>query len=436
MVKITDVEPHSLAKKHGICAGDFLLEINGNEICDVLDYRFYLTEERVKLLFRRGENDYTVDIKKGQYDDIGLEFETPLMDEKHSCTNKCIFCFIDQNPSGLRDSLYFKDDDSRLSFIHGNYITLTNMKQKDIDRIIKMRFSPINISVHTTNPELRVKMMKNRFAGDVLKYLDDLFQNGISMCGQIVLCKGVNDGEELKRTLTDLSKYYPLMNSVAVVPAGITKYRDNLYPITDFNKDEAMEVIRLVNNFGDRHLLQKGSRMFYVADEFYLKAGIDIPKEEYYEDYSQIENGVGMLRSFSEEFNAGVEDSTEEIKSLKAKRRIAVATGVASYELMFGLSEKLMSINKNIEIDVYRIINNFYGPTITVSGLLTGKDIYEQLRGKLDAELLILPASALRREEQDFLCGMKLFELEELLGVKIRLCENNGYDFVEAVLGD
>ena len=436
MVKITDVEPHSLAKKHGICAGDFLLEINGNEICDVLDYRFYLTEERVKLLFRRGENDYTVDIKKGQYDDIGLEFETPLMDEKHSCTNKCIFCFIDQNPSGLRDSLYFKDDDSRLSFIHGNYITLTNMKQKDIDRIIKMRFSPINISVHTTNPELRVKMMKNRFAGDVLKYLDDLFQNGISMCGQIVLCKGVNDGEELKRTLTDLSKYYPLMNSVAVVPAGITKYRDNLYPITDFNKDEAMEVIRLVNNFGDRHLLQKGSRMFYVADEFYLKAGIDIPKEEYYEDYSQIENGVGMLRSFSEEFNAGVEDSTEEIKSLKAKRRIAVATGVASYELMLGLSEKLMSINKNIEIDVYRIINNFYGPTITVSGLLTGKDIYEQLRGKLDAELLILPASALRREERDFLCGMKLSELEELLGVKIRLCENNGYDFVEAVLGD
>ena len=436
MVKITDVEPHSLAKKHGICAGDFLLEINGNEICDVLDYRFYLTEERVKLLFRRGENDYTVDIKKGQYDDIGLEFETPLMDEKHSCTNKCIFCFIDQNPSGLRDSLYFKDDDSRLSFIHGNYITLTNMKQKDIDRIIKMRFSPINISVHTTNPELRVKMMKNRFAGDVLKYLDDLFQNGISMCGQIVLCKGVNDGEELKRTLTDLSKYYPLMNSVAVVPAGITKYRDNLYPITDFNKDEAMEVIRLVNDFGDRHLLQKGSRMFYVADEFYLKAGIDIPKEEYYEDYSQIENGVGMLRSFSEEFNAGVEDSTEEIKSLKVKRRIAVATGVASYELMLGLSEKLMSINKNIEIDVYRIINNFYGPTITVSGLLTGKDIYEQLRGKLDAELLILPASALRREEQDFLCGMKLSELEELLGVKIRLCENDGYDFIEAVLGD
>ena len=243
MVKITDVFASSKAKKAGLQAGDILLSINGNEINDVLDYRFYLAERSVTLIFRRGDEDLSVTIKKGEYDDIGLDFETPLMDEKQTCKNKCIFCFIDQNPEGMRAPIYFKDDDSRLSFIHGNYVTLTNMSDKDVDRIIKMRMSPINISVHTTNPELRVKMMKNKHSGDVLRYLRRFADAGLKMCGQIVLCKGINDGEELLRTMHDLASYYPSMSSVAIVPAGLTKYRDKLFPLTDFSSEEAAAVI-------------------------------------------------------------------------------------------------------------------------------------------------------------------------------------------------
>ena len=308
MVKITEVLGGSIADKNGILPEDILIAINDNEINDVLDYRFYLTERKVTLALDRGGEKYSVNIKKGEYDDIGLEFETPLMDEKHSCRNQCIFCFIDQNPEGLRESLYFKDDDSRLSFIHGNYVTLTNMTQCDVDRIIKMRMSPINISIHTTNPELRVKMMKNRFAGQVLKYLDDFAAAGLSMCGQIVLCRGVNDGEELRRSLNDLAKLYPAMSSVAIVPAGLTKHREGLYPLADFTADEAGEIIDMINSIGDSHKAEHGTRLFYAADEFYLKAGREIPDADYYEDYPQIENGVGMIRSCSDEFNMAVED--------------------------------------------------------------------------------------------------------------------------------
>ena len=272
MVKITDVSVGSTAFKSGVRAGDVLMSINGNEINDVLDYRFYLTERCVEIRLSRSGEEYTVTIKKGEYDDIGLDFETPLMDKKHSCTNKCIFCFIDQNPKGLRESLYFKDDDSRLSFIHGNYVTLTNMTQRDVDRIIKMRMSPINISVHTTNPDLRVKMMKNKHSGEVLKYLQDFADAGLTMCGQIVLCRGVNDGEELRRSLSDLSGLYPAMSSVAIVPAGLTKFREGLYPLSDFTKEEASDIIDMINSFGDAHKEKHGTRLFYAADEFYLKA--------------------------------------------------------------------------------------------------------------------------------------------------------------------
>ena len=311
MVKITDVLMGSRSYKAGISAGDILMSINGNEIRDVLDYRFYLTEKNVTLVLLRNGEEYSVTMKKGEYDDIGLDFETPLMDKKHSCTNKCIFCFIDQNPEGLRESLYFKDDDSRLSFIHGNYVTLTNMTQTDVDRIIKMRMSPINISVHTTNPELRVKMMKNKHSGEVLKYLNDFAAAGLSMCGQIVLCRGVNDGEELRRSLTDLAALYPAMSSVAIVPAGLTKFRDKLYPLTDFTPDEAGEVIDMINSFGDAHKEKHGTRLFYAADEFYLKSGREIPDADYYEDYPQIENGVGMLRSCMDEFKMALSDAEE-----------------------------------------------------------------------------------------------------------------------------
>ena len=261
MVRITSVDKRSKGDKAGLAAGDGLISINGNEINDVLDYRYYLCEEKLTIQFLRDGKEHTAKIKKDEYDDIGLNFETPLMDKKHSCKNKCVFCFIDQNPDGLRDTLYFKDDDSRLSFIHGNYITLTNLTDKDVDRIIKMRFSPINISVHTTNPELRVKMMKNKNAGDSLRYLSRFREAGLSMCGQIVLCKGLNDGNELLRTMTDLAEYYPEMSSVAIVPAGLTKYRDKLYPISDFTKEEAASVIDMIDAFAAEHKKKTGSRL-------------------------------------------------------------------------------------------------------------------------------------------------------------------------------
>ncbi len=435
MVKITEVDKGSLAARRGILPQDELISINDNEITDVLDYRFYLAERSVELLLRRGGEDFSVGIKKGEYDDIGLSFKTPLMDEKHSCKNKCIFCFIDQNPPGLRETLYFKDDDSRLSFIHGNYITLTNMTDKDVDRIIKMRFSPINISIHTTDPELRVKMMKNKRSGEVLSYLKRFSDAGLSMCGQIVLCRGVNDGENLLRTMRDLSEYFPSLASVSVVPAGLTKHRDGLYPLADFDTREACEVIDTVESFADEHFKKHGSRLFFLADEFYLKAGRPLPSEEYYEEYPQIENGVGMLRSITEEFKIAEDDALEYAKALKKTRRVAIATGYASYGTISSMARTLASLSDKLEISVYPIKNNFFGESVTVSGLLTGKDIYEQLAGVISCDELIIPAVATRREERDFLCGMAVSELEEKLSVKIRLCENDGFDFVDAVFG-
>ena len=435
MVKITDVERSSRAERHGIRAGDVLISIDGNEIRDVLDYRFYLAERRIELLLSRDGKEYSVTIKKGEYDDIGLDFETPLMDKKQTCKNGCIFCFIDQNPEGLRDSLYFKDDDSRLSFIHGNYITLTNMTDADVARIVKMRFSPINISVHTTNPELRVKMMKNKRSGEVLKYLDAFKDAGISMCGQIVLCRGINDGNELLRSMNDLAKYFPQMTSVAVVPAGLTKFRDKLFPLTDFTEEEAGAVIDMIDAFAEKHKAEHGSRLIFAADEFYLKAKRTIPDAEYYEDYPQIENGVGMIRSFADEAGMGIDDAAELVSSFSGDRTVSVVTGVASYDLISSVASRLEAMCSGLKINVYKIINNFFGDSITVSGLLTGKDIAEQLMGKELGEELLIPENSLRHGEKVFLCGMTTDELSETLGVKVTPSGSDGYEFVESVLG-
>ena len=435
MVKITSVETGSRAEKCGIRAGDILLTINKNEINDVLDYRFYLTERQVEISLSRDDEEYSVGIKKGEYDDIGLEFETPLMDKKHSCTNKCIFCFIDQNPEGLRESLYFKDDDSRLSFIHGNYVTLTNMTQRDVDRIIKMRMSPINISVHTTNPELRVKMMKNKHSGEVLKYLNDFASAGLTMCGQIVLCRGVNDGEELLRSLKDLAALYPAMSSVAVVPAGLTKFREKLYPLTDFTAEEAGEIIDMINSVGDAHKEKTGTRLFYAADEFYLKAAREIPDADYYEDYSQLENGVGMLRSCQDEFGMALADAAEFLADRGKKRSISLVTGVAAYPMIKEQIDKLCRICPGLSVNIYKIENNFFGKSITVSGLLTGKDIAEQLKDKPLGEELLIPQNCLRHGEEIFLCGMTVSELSDKLSVPVRTSGSDGYELCEAILG-
>ena len=435
MVKITSVETASRAEKHGILAGDVLVSINDNEINDVLDYRFYLTERSVKLTLLREGKEITVSIKKGEYDDIGLEFETPLMDKKHSCTNKCIFCFIDQNPEGLRESLYFKDDDSRLSFIHGNYVTLTNMTKKDVERIIKMRISPINVSVHTTNPELRVKMMKNKHSGEVLSYLNDFAEAGLKISAQIVLCRGINDGEELMRSMRDLSALYPAVTSVAVVPAGLTKFRDKLYPLTDFTADEAGEVIDMINAFGNSHMAEHGTRLIYAADEFYLKAKREIPDTDYYEDYPQLENGVGMLRSFSDEAGMALEDVVEFATGERYERTVSLVTGTASYPMLKQLSEKLEALCPGLNINIYEIINNFFGTSITVSGLLTGKDICEQLEGKSLGDELLIPENSLRHGEEVFLCGMTVSEMSDCLCVPVRAAGSDGYELVEAILG-
>ena len=433
MVKITDVQKNSIADKKGISSGDTLLSINGNGINDVLDYRFYLTEPRITLSLLRGGEEYTVEIRKGQYDDIGLGFETPLMDKKHTCKNKCIFCFIDQNPEGLRDSLYFKDDDSRLSFIHGNYITLTNMNDRDIERIVKMRFSPINISIHTTDPDLRVKMMKNKRAGEVLSYLATLRDAGIKMCGQIVLCKGVNDGDALVRTLTDLRDYYPAMTSVAIVPAGLTKHRDGLYPLSDFTPEEASAIIDTVDRFANEAYSRFGTRLFYPADELYLKAGRAIPEDSYYEDYPQIENGVGMLRDLENGFSLALADLRDGFLSTRP-RVISIATGVASYPTVKGFADQIMELCPEIKVYVYKIINKFFGESITVSGLLTGRDIADQLKDLELGEELLIPKNALRAGEDVFLCDMTVSELSEKLRVKITPVAQDGYELCTAIL--
>ncbi|MBE6597000.1 MAG: DUF512 domain-containing protein [Ruminococcaceae bacterium] len=433
MVKITEVSAHSRAKKAGIKEGDILLSINGKEINDVLDYRFYLTEKKIMISVLREGKTLEFKIKKKEYDDIGLDFETPLMDKKHSCENKCVFCFIDQLPKGLRAPLYFKDDDSRLSFLHGNYITLTNLRDKDIDRIIEMHISPVNVSVHTTNPELRVKMMHNKRAGEVLSYLDRLANAGITLSCQIVLCKGLNDGAELERTMSDLERLYPAMQSTSVVPAGLTKFRDGLYRLEPFTPEECRDIIAQVNRFGEECLERHGTRLFYPADEFYIKGGVELPDDEFYEEYSQIENGVGMLTELETEFLAELE--CLEGNEITSERVVSVATGYAAYDEICRICRRLEAKETKLKVNVYPIKNNFFGEQITVSGLLTYTDMSEQLRGKELGECLLIPASTLRAEGDLFLDEKSPEELSAALGVPVRAVENRGDELCGAILG-
>ncbi len=435
MVKILAVLPRSIAEKAGVRGGDMLVSINQNEIRDVLDYRFYLTDTNVSVTLLRGEVSYTVHINKGEYDDIGLSFETPLMDKKHSCTNRCVFCFIDQLPPGMRESLYFKDDDDRLSFLHGNYVTLTNLKDADIDRIIKMHISPVNVSVHTTNPELRVKMMKNRHAGEVLSYLGRMADAGIALCTQIVLCKGLNDGVELDRTMRDLIQYHPSLRSCAIVPVGLTKYREKLYPLEAFSPEECAAVIEQVNTFGEECLQKFGTRIFYCSDEFYVRAGLPLPEEDYYEDYSQIENGVGMLTSMRSEFDLELDYLDELLSGFCAPRTVSVATGMAAHEHISSLAKELMARVEGLTVNVYPIVNNFFGESVTVAGLLTGGDVIEQLMGKDLGDELLFPAVMLRADGDVFLDDMTPDELSARLGVPVRPSENDGAKLIAALLG-
>ena len=434
MVEITAVLAGTPAARHGIRAGDKLVAINHNAIGDVLDYRYYLCEKKLTLTLMRGDKELNVNIKKGEYDDIGLEFETFLMDKKHSCRNKCIFCFIDQLPKGMRSTLYFKDDDSRLSFLQGNYITMTNLTDTDVERIIKMKMSPINVSVHTTNPELRVKMLKNPHAASSLQYLDRFAAAGTELNCQIVLCRGINDGEELARTMHDLAALHPALKSVSIVPAGMTKFREEkkLYPLTPFTSEEAAQVIRQVETFAEQCMKAYGTRIFYVGDELYLEAGLPIPDAEYYEDFHQFEDGVGMLASTKSEFYAAMEDEEDDGR----EREISVATGVAAYPLFCELADAVMKRYPGIRIHVYEIKNDFFGESITVAGLITGQDLLAQLQGKPLGETLYISQTMLRHEGDLFLCGMSVCELSEKLSVEIVPISADGYDVFDAMAGN
>ena len=435
MVLITDVFPNSRAAKAGILAGDTLVSINERDINDVLDYRFHLANRTVVLKLLRNGEELLKKIVKSEYDDIGLDFETPLMDKKHSCENKCVFCFIDQLPKGLRKSLYFKDDDSRLSFLHGNYITLTNLTEKDIDRIIEMHISPVNVSVHTTNPELRVKMMHNKRAGEVLSYLNKLTSAGISICGQIVLCKGLNDGDELTRSMNDLEKLFPALKSVSIVPAGLTKFREKLYPLEPFTKEECKKVISTVNAFGEECLKKHGTRLFYCSDEFYITAEEKLPEDNYYEEYSQIENGVGMLTSLRTEIDLELDYADEYTENYTPPRTVSVVTGYAAYEHISNISKKLEQAFDGLRVLVYPIKNNFFGENITVAGLLTATDIIDQLKGRELGDELLFPACALRADGDLFLDEKKPEDLYNALGVPVKATESEGTEFIKNILG-
>ncbi len=435
MVTIQSVIEGSIASRADIRGGDLLISANGHAIRDVLDYRFYLTDTAVRLELEREGKRFSVLLNKGEYDDIGLEFETPLMDKKHTCKNACVFCFIDQMPKGMRETLYFKDDDDRLSFLHGNYVTLTNLTDEDIDRIITMHISPVNVSVHTTNPELRVKMMKNKNAGRVLSYLPRLADAGIALCTQIVLCKGLNDGEELDRSMRDLVNLHPSLRSCAIVPVGLTKHREGLYPLELFTPEECKRVIEQVNAFGDRCFEKYGSRLFYCADELYVRAGLPLPSEDYYEDYSQIENGVGMITSLKSEFDAELEYLDEHLAEFRAPRTVSIVTGVAAFDAISSLAHKLEVCVDGLSVRVHCIQNHFFGETVTVAGLLTGKDVADQLLGKALGDELLFPAVMLRADGDLFLDDTSPAWLSDRVGVPVRAVPSDGPELIRAILG-
>lgn len=428
---ITKVLAGSIAQELELKAGDRLLSISGAEIEDIFDYQFLMEDTYVELLVEKEDGEeWILEIDKDYDEDIGIIFENGLMDEYRSCRNKCIFCFIDQMPKGMRDTLYFKDDDSRLSFLQGNYITLTNMKEKDIDRIIRYHLAPINISVHTTNPELRCKMLRNRFAGEALKQIDRLWQAEILMNGQIVLCKGVNDGAELERTIADLSNYIPHMQSVSVVPVGLTRYREGLYPLEPFGKEDALEVLSVIHRWQETLYQKYGLHFVHAGDEWYTLADCEVPEEERYDGYLQLENGVGMIRLFQNELSEALAGRQGDDRKLT----LSMATGKLAYPFISGAISKVKEKFSGIDVKLYEITNDFFGEHITVAGLLTGQDIARQLAGKELGEALLLPSVMFKSGEEVFLDDITLEELEKALQVRVNIVKSSGQAFLSAVL--
>ena len=430
--EIIDVIRKSPSSKKRIKKGWVLEKINSHDINDILDYNFYANESEVILELSK-QNGKTVKkkIRKEENEDLGLVFNTYLMDKQKTCKNKCIFCFIDQLPEGMRESLYFKDDDSRMSFLFGNYITLTNLTDRDVERIIEMHINPVNISVHTMNPELRVKMMKNPKAGEVLKYIDILANHGTHLNTQLVLCPGINDGEELKFSIEKLASLYPAVQSIAAVPVGITKFRENLPDLDTYTPESAKEVVEIIEKYQKEFLSKFGTRLVYASDEFYLKAGLPLPQNEEYEDYPQIENGVGLWTDLEYTFKNALSDDD----GAPTETKKLIATGEAAYPLLKKLSDLFLQ-KYGKEIPVVKIKNDFFGHTITVSGLVTGKDLTSQLKGKYEFEELLISSSMLRSEGDMFLDSMTVEAAEEILSCRIVPVGADGYELLEKMKGE
>lgn len=434
---ISRVLAAGIAEELGIERGDKILAVNDKEIEDIFDYRFLVQDTYIEVLVEKRDGEqWLLEVEKDADEDLGIEFESGLMDEYRRCQNKCVFCFIDQMPPGMRENLYFKDDDSRLSFLQGNYVTLTNMSEHDIDRICRYRLSPINISFQTMRPELRCKMLNNRFAGEALKKVDTLYQAGITMNGQIVLCKGLNDGKELEFSIEELMKYIPVLESLSVVPVGLTRYREGLYPLEPFTETDAGQVIDTIEEYQRVCVRKYGIHFVHASDEWYILAGREMPEEERYDGYLQLENGVGMLRLLMDEFNEALEEQRERDGCSGASRngKLSIATGKLAYPYIRRMADRMAEAYPGVRISVYPITNYFFGEHVTVAGLITGKDLTEQLQGKDLGTVLLLPESMVRGEEGLFLDDIRREDVEKALQVPVNIVKSSGYDFVETVL--
>ena len=431
---IKSVDPDSIAEELELEPGDRLLEINGNEVEDIFDYEYYVDSESMLMLVEKADGELWELEIENEYEDLGITFENGLMSDYKSCTNKCIFCFIDQMPPGMRETLYFKDDDSRLSFLQGNYVTLTNMKDKDIDRIIEFKLSPINISVHTTNPKLRCQMLHNRFAGDSLQKIDRLYEAGTPMNGQIVLCKGINDGAELERSIADLSQYIPCMESVSVVPVGLSKYRDKLHPLEPFGKQDACAALEIIERWQKKLYARYQRHFIHASDEFYILAEREMPEEERYDGYVQLENGVGMVRLLETEVDEALDLFAGEALPEPEPEVITIATGVSACPYIVRQADKVMGRYPQKKIIIYPIRNEFFGEQITVAGLITGQDILKQLKDKALGDRLLLPIAMFRSGEEVFLDDLSREDVQNTLQVPVNIVKSTGRDFVEAVL--
>ena len=431
---IQEVLPGSIAEEMNIEAGDELLSIGGQPVRDVFDYRFLIQEEYIEVLVRKKDigEEWLLEIEKDESEDLGIVFENDLMDRYQSCRNRCIFCFIDQNPPGMRETLYFKDDDARLSFLQGNYVTLTNMKEEDIGRIIRYRMEPINISFHTTDPELRCKMLHNRFAGDSLRHVRKLADAGLEMNGQIVLCKGINDGSNLDRTIRDLTAYLPALRSVSVVPVGLTKYRDGLYPLEPFTREDAVRLLKQVRNWQKIIYPKWGIHFIHASDEWYLTAEEPFPEDDVYDGWPQLENGVGAMRLLDTEISEELENRTGDGR----KRSVTLATGTLITPVIRRQIEKIRQRYPGVSVQHVPVRNDFYGELITVTGLVTGGDLIAQLNGMELGEALLIPCHMLRAGENVFLDDVTTEDVEQALGVPVLVTEADGADLVRCILGE